>query len=81
MAASLPPDWIYNAMLGLVATMFGLLTLVIGWIGNKMYQKLDEMSALMRNIEADLHGQISDLDRRVTKVEMRCELSMKGREV
>lgn len=53
----------------LVATLFGLLTVILGWMGNKMYEKIAEMAGSMRQIEKDLHGQISNLDRRVTRLE------------
>lgn len=56
----------------LVATLFGLLVTLLGWLGNKIYTKLDDMSKTMSAISADLHGKISDLDRRVTRVETRC---------
>lgn len=57
----------------LVATLFGLLVVVLGWLGSKIYTKLDEMSITMHSIASDLHERINDLDRRVTKVETRCE--------
>lgn len=56
-------------LLALVATFFGLLVMVLGWMGNKVYSKLSEMANTMHNIETDLHGKISRLDRRVTWVE------------
>ena len=56
-------------LLSLTATFFGLLIMVLGWIGNKVYSKLSEMATTMHNIETDLHGRITDLDRRVTRVE------------
>jgi uncharacterized protein YoxC len=61
-------------LLSLVATFFALLVIVFGWMGSKVYSKLDEMSHTMVNIEHDLHGKIADLDRRVTKVETRIEI-------
>jgi hypothetical protein len=56
-------------LLSLVATLFGLLVLISGWMGNKVYQKLSEMANTMHSIEVDLHGKISNLDRRVTIIE------------
>lgn len=53
----------------LVAALFGVLIAILGWMGNKMYDKLNEMANSMRMIEKDLHGQISSLDRRVTRLE------------
>jgi hypothetical protein len=60
---------IMNILLSLVATLFFLLVMILGWLGNKIYSKLSEMVISMRSIEADLHGKISNLDRRVTVVE------------
>lgn len=58
-----------SILLSLVATLFALLVCVMGWIGSKLYQRVNEMASSMQNIERDLHGKIVDLDRRVTRVE------------
>lgn len=59
---------------GLVATLFGLLMLVLGWLGNKLYDKVSDMSETMGRIEGTLHKRISEIDRRVTALEVRCNL-------
>lgn len=56
----------------LVATLFGLLVTIIGWLGNKFYVKLDEISKNLVEMAGELHERINGLDRRVTKVETRC---------
>lgn len=66
--------WIIAILLSLVATLFGILVLMMGWMGNKAYTKLGEIASAMRNIESDLHGRISQLDRRVTRVETKCNI-------
>lgn len=66
-----------SILLALVAAFFFLLVAMVGWMGNKLYMKLSEMSVSMHNIESDLHGRITDLDRRVTVVETK--LAKKGR--
>ena len=53
-------------LLSLVGVFFAILIMILGWMGNKVYSKLSEMATTMRNIETDLHGRISNLDRRVT---------------
>jgi membrane protein implicated in regulation of membrane protease activity len=53
----------------LVATLFALLVTVLGWIGNKIYTKLDEVNETMRQIEKDLGIRLHDIDRRLTKIE------------
>lgn len=57
----------------LVATLFGVLVTVLGWLGNKFYVKLDEISKNIVDMAGELHDRINGLDRRVTKVETRCE--------
>lgn len=64
----------------LVATLFALLVAILGWLGNKIYSKLEEMNLTMGKISADLHGKISDLDRRVTRVEVRCHFEHEDRD-
>jgi len=60
---------IITILLSLVATFFGLLVVIISWLGNKVYEKLSEMAKTMHGIEIDLHGKITQLDRRITRVE------------
>ena len=57
----------------LVATMFGLLISILGWMGNKVYSKMEEMGATLHKIAGDLHQKIESLDRRVTVVEVKQE--------
>ncbi len=57
----------------LVATLFGLLVTILGWLGNKIYVKLDDLAATMHRVEGDLRGKIGDLDRRVTVIETKCK--------
>ena len=59
--------------LSLVATLFGLLVLVLGWIGNKTYGKLDEISTNLVKMAGELHTRINCLDTRLAKVETRLE--------
>ena len=60
---------VIGVLLSLTATFFALLVAVFSWMGNKLYSKLSEMARTMHNIESDLHGRITDLDRRVTRAE------------
>lgn len=55
----------------IVATLFGLLVAIIGWLGNKFYSKLDEISKNLVLMASELHERINGLDRRVTVVETR----------
>ena len=53
----------------LVATLFGLLVAIIGWLGNKFYAKLDEISKNLIMMAGELHERINDIDRRLVRVE------------
>lgn len=68
----------------LVATLFGLLVTVLGWLGNKFYSKLDEISKNLivmagelhdriNGLDRQMHERINGLDRRVTRVETQHE--------
>jgi hypothetical protein len=56
-------------LLILVATMFGLLVAVFGWLSNKLYEKLDFMNKSLQEIENSLIEKIHEIDKRVTKAE------------
>lgn len=56
-------------LLILVATMFGLLVSVFGWLSNKLYEKLDQMTKALQEIESGLIQKIHEIDKRVVKVE------------
>ena len=53
----------------LVATLFGLLVAIIGWLGNKFYVKLDEISKNLITMAGELHDRINGIDRRLVRVE------------
>ena len=56
----------------IVTAVFGVLLAILGWMGNKLYGKLEEITAALHQIAGDLHEKINDLDKRVTVVETRC---------
>ena len=53
----------------LVATLFGVLVAIIGWLGNKFYAKLDEISKNLVQMAGELHERINGIDRRLVRVE------------
>lgn len=59
--------------LSLVAALFGLLSVVLGWLGSRIYSKLDEMSNTMHTISGELHTRINGIDRRITVVETKIQ--------
>lgn len=62
-----------NFAISLVATFFGMLVLILGWLGNKVHSKLESVSSSLHKIEGDLHDRITHIDRRLTAVETRCK--------
>lgn len=56
-------------LLILVASMFGMLVAVFGWLSNKLYEKLDQMTKALQEIESGLIEKIHEIDKRVIKVE------------
>jgi predicted PurR-regulated permease PerM len=70
---------------GIISAIFFLLVGVVGWIGARIFSKLDSLSEQMTSISAGLQKQITDgdnilhhrvneIDRRVTRVETRCSI-------
>lgn len=58
-----------SVLMSLVATLFGVIIMILGWLGNKMYSKLDEMNRTIPVILAEHGGKIRDLDLRVNRIE------------
>ena len=59
----------------LVATLFGLLVLILGWLGSKLYSKLDEMAKALPQLAGDLHTKINAIDMRLVKIETSCNIN------
>lgn len=57
-------------LLVLVATMFGLLVAIFGWLSNRLYEKLEFMNQSLKDIESGLINKLHEIDKRVTKVEV-----------
>ena len=57
-------------LLMLVATMFGLLVAVFGWLSNRLYEKLEYMNTSLKDIETGLINKLHEIDKRVSKVEI-----------
>lgn len=59
----------------LVAALFGLLILILGWMGNKLSTKLDSMTSIFDEIKRE----IQKIDNRVTRLEERCRYAHDGK--
>ncbi len=56
----------------MVAALFGMLCAILGWIGNKIFEKLNSMSDDIHKLASELHERVNGLDRRVTIIETKC---------
>lgn len=76
-------------LVGIVGSVLMVLVGLVGWIGTRIFAKLDRLSdqqsdmqsGLQRQInEGDnvLHHRVNELDRRVTRVETRCSMEHDG---
>lgn len=62
-------NFVITIATSLVAVFFGLLVAVLGWIGNKIYTSLENLSRGLRDMEKELMLRLTDMDRRITRVE------------
>lgn len=60
---------IFIIALAMVGVFFGLLMTVLGWMGNKLYAKVDEMSKNLVTMAGELHARINDHGERIVKLE------------
>ena len=73
------PTQVLSTAASLVATLFGMLVLILGWLGNKIYSKLDSVEGKINVMATELHTRINNIDTRVTKIETRCDYEHNGR--
>jgi len=53
----------------LVATLFGLLTVLIGWVGSRLIIKQDTMLEKLDGVKQCLNERINDIDVRLVRLE------------
>ena len=63
----------------IVAILFGIIMAILGWIGTRLYSKLEEMSKSIRSIEGDLHERVANIDKRLVAVESQCRFEHERR--
>ena len=56
----------------IVIVLFGIVMTLLGWMGTRLYSKLEEMSKSIRSIEGDLHERVAVIDKRLVAVEAKC---------
>ena len=68
------PMWMLTIAGALLSAVALMLMWVLGWIGNKLYSKLEEITRSLNKIAGDLHDRINSHDRRITTVETKIEM-------
>lgn len=61
---------IVNVLVTVIGGLLVVLISVIGWIGNRIHNRLDSISLSLSSIEKDLRGELTHLDRRISKIEI-----------
>lgn len=56
-------------MLSLIGGLITVLLALLAWIGDRMHNRLDEISKSLGSIDRDLRETISHIDRRVARLE------------
>ena len=62
-----------TAATGIIAFLLSVLIAVVAWIGKRLFERIDEMQRTLHTIEGELHNRITDVDRRLARVEARCD--------
>lgn len=78
-----------SVALGIIAGLFGMIMAVLGWLGNRIYSKLDEVAKSITamyervgEVKDELHDRITGIDKRVTRIETMeesCPVNLKRR--
>lgn len=55
----------------LVAALFGILSVVIGWVGSRVIVKQDEMMEKIDDFRTDLHDVKYELNDRISQIDIR----------
>lgn len=58
-----------DVMLTVMGFLVSILLGVLAWIGNRMHNRLDEISKSLGSIDKDLRESINHVDRRVARLE------------
>ena len=58
-----------DILMPIVGGLMSVLIIVIGWMGNKLHERLGEINETLATIDRDLRHELSRLDNRLTVVE------------
>lgn len=66
-------ETLFSLSLSLVGALFGVLTLIVGWIGSNVIKRLDILSDKLSEVAGELHDRVNNLDTRLVRVETRID--------
>lgn len=66
-------ETLFSLSLSLVGALFGVLTLIVGWIGSNVIKRLDILSDKLSEVAGELHDRVNNLDTRLVRVETRMD--------
>lgn len=58
-----------DILMPIVGGLMSVLIIVIGWMGNKLHERLGEINETLATIDRDLRHELSRLDNRLTVLE------------
>jgi hypothetical protein len=58
-----------DILMPIVGGLMSILIIVIGWMGNKLHERLGEINETLATIDRDLRFELNRLDNRLTVVE------------
>ena len=58
-----------DILMPIVGGLMSVLIVVIGWMGNKLHERLGEINETLATIDRDLRHELSRLDNRLTVLE------------
>jgi hypothetical protein len=58
-----------DILMPIVGGLMSVLIIVIGWMGNKLHERLGEINETLATIDRDLRFELNRLDNRLTVVE------------
>lgn len=54
----------------IIGGLIGMLTILVGWLGSRVINKLDDLDAKLDETTLNTHSKINVLDNRITRLEV-----------
>lgn len=61
-------------LLGVIGFLVSVLIAVIGWIGSRIFQRMDGIQELLREETGHLHVRVDNHENRLVRVETHCNI-------